>query len=115
MRYSPCENYLAVGSYDNHTYIYKIDEETREYKQVTKDHAHSAWINAIDWTTDSSFFRTSSGDYEVLYFNVAENKYDPEGKTTTQDKTWATNTIKYGEIVKILFHLELRQRLISEV
>ena len=97
IRYSPCENYLAVGSHDNHTYIYKIDEETHEYKQVTKDHAHSAWINAIDWTTDSSFIRTSSGDYEVLYFNVAENKYDPEGKTNTQDKTWATNTIKYGE------------------
>lgn len=25
-RYSPCENYLAIGSHDNHVYIYSIND-----------------------------------------------------------------------------------------
>lgn len=95
--YSPCENYLAVGSHDDHLYVYSVDPETHEYALLTTDHKHSSWINAIDWTADSKEIRSSSGDYEVLYFDVEGKKFDPHGSETAKDKVWATNSVKYGE------------------
>lgn len=95
--YSPCENFLALGSHDNHMYIYAIDAETHEYKLHAKDARNHAWINAIDWTLDSNTIRTSSGDYETLYFDVANKEGDSHGSTTAKDKDWASNTILYGE------------------
>lgn len=77
-RYSPCENYLAIGSHDNHVYIYAINDQ-HEYALLSKDERNHAWITGIDWTKDSKFLRTSSGDYEVLYWNVDENKPDEHG------------------------------------
>ena len=41
--------------------------------------------------------RSSSGDYEVLYFDVEGKKFDPHGSETAKDKVWATNSVKYGE------------------
>jgi WD40 repeat protein len=84
-RYSPCENYLAIGSHDNHVYIYSINEQ-HEYLLLAKDERNHAWINGIDWTQDSKFLRTSSGDYEVLYWNVAENRGDDHGSETVGTK-----------------------------
>jgi WD40 repeat protein len=78
-KYSPCEDYLAIGSHDNHVYIYQIDPETHEYKLYTKDTRNHAWINAIDWSSDSKDIRTSSGDYEVLYFNIEAKSGDSHG------------------------------------
>lgn len=68
-----------IGSHDNHVYIYQIDPETHEYKLYAKDTRNHAWINAIDWTVDSKEIRTSSGDYEVLYFNVETKSGDDHG------------------------------------
>lgn len=95
-KYSPCENFLAIGSHDNHTYIYSIDPDTHEYHVHSKDHRNSAWINAIDWTLDSNDLRTSSGDYEVLYFSVENKGGDVHGSEHVKDKLWASNTVKYG-------------------
>jgi hypothetical protein len=50
-------------------YIYNIEGET--YHLVAKDHRNHAWINALDWSLDGQEIRTSSGDYEVLYYDVA--------------------------------------------
>ena len=96
-KYSPCEEYLALGSHDNHVYIYHIDSETHEYKLYAKDARNHAWINALDWTVDSKHFRTSSGDYEVLYYNLEEKIGDTHGSQTVAEKVWASNTVKYGD------------------
>lgn len=96
-KYSPCENYLAVGSHDNHLYIYEINPDTHEYTLFATDQRNHAWINAIDWSADSSRIRTSSGDYEVLYFSVADKHGDAHGQQTAENYIWATNTIKYGD------------------
>jgi microtubule-associated protein-like 1/2 len=78
-KYSPNEDYLAIGSHDNHVYIYHIDPVTHEYKLYAKDARNHAWITAIDWTCDNKEIRTSSGDYEVLYFNVEAMSGDDHG------------------------------------
>ena len=96
-KYSPCENYLAVGSHDNHIYIYSVDPETHKYHLHAKDGRNSSWINAIDWTLDSKEVRTTSGDYTTLYFNVETKEADPHGSETAADKSWASSNIKYGK------------------
>jgi WD40 repeat protein len=77
--YSPNEDFLALGSHDSHVYIYHIDPVTHEYSLYAKETRNHAWITAIDWTSDSKEIRTSSGDYEVLYFNVEAKSGDDHG------------------------------------
>lgn len=93
-RYSPDETLLAVGSHDNHVYIYEVREDA-SYHLVCKDHRNSSYINAIDWSLDGNSIRTSSGDYEVLYYDVKERKANPYG--SEQEFEWATNTVKVGK------------------
>lgn len=65
MVYSPCNNYLAVGSHDDTVYI--ID--TKTYKKINKTkNASSSFITGLDWSTDSTYIRTVDGSYELLFF-----------------------------------------------
>lgn len=95
-KYSPCEDFLAIGSRDNHLYIFSVDAETHEYK-LHFDFEHQSWMNAIDWTADSKEIRASTGGNEVLYFNMESKQPDPNGSESAKDKVWASNTVKYGE------------------
>jgi hypothetical protein len=54
--------------------IYQIDPETHEYTIIASDNRYHSWVKSIDWSTDSSAVRTSTGDYEVLYYNVTDKK-----------------------------------------
>lgn len=96
--YSPCENFLAVGSHDDHLYIYRIDSETHEYHLHAKDHRNSSFIHALDWTTDSRHIRTDSGDHEILYFDVEHKEPNTHGESSENFAgcTWATSTIVSG-------------------
>ena len=78
-KFSPCENYLAIGSHDDHLFVYQIDEATHEYSLYDTSHKHSSFINGLDWTADSKEIRTCSGDYEVLYYNMESKEVDPHG------------------------------------
>jgi len=62
LRYSPCQNYLAVGSHDKHLYIYKIDADGK-YTLHAWHNKHSSYVSAIDWTLDSTEVRSHSGDH----------------------------------------------------
>lgn len=75
-------------------YVYKIDSETHEYSLVCTDNSGSSKILAIDWTADSTYIRKSTGDYETLFFDVANNQVDPHGSETYADKIWASNSVK---------------------
>lgn len=54
--------------------IYEINPETHEYNLIASDNRYHSWVNCLDWSTDSNTIRTSTGDYEVLYYNVTEKK-----------------------------------------
>jgi len=49
MRYSPCENFLAVGSHDNYVYVYEISEEGT-YKLYCKFAKNNSFITSFDWS-----------------------------------------------------------------
>jgi len=95
LRYSPCNKFLAAGSHDNSVYVYEIDDDGKYklYKQFSK---HSSYVQALDWSADSSFLRSASGDYEKLYFNITDKVHDPSGAQNTKDHLWATHTVKLG-------------------
>ena len=94
-RYSPCEKFLAVGSHDNNLYVYNVSDDGAYslYKTFSK---HTSYITALDWASDSSYVRTISGDYEKLYFNIADKTQDASGLSNTKDLQWATTTVKLG-------------------
>lgn len=70
---------MAVGSHDDHLYIYEINSETHEYKLYAKGASHSSKIDALDWSLDSKHIRSSDGAHETHYFNVETKHHDPHG------------------------------------
>uniref|UniRef100_A0A672R5U4 Uncharacterized protein n=1 Tax=Sinocyclocheilus grahami TaxID=75366 RepID=A0A672R5U4_SINGR len=67
VKYSPDGVYLAVASHDNFVYIYSVTENGRKYSRVGKCTGHSSFVTHLDWSTDSQFIVTNSGDYEILF------------------------------------------------
>lgn len=86
---------MAVGSHDNHVYVYAIDDDGKYtmYKDFNK---HSSYVQALDWAADSSYIRSASGDYEKLYFNIADKVHDAAGMSNCKETVWATQTVKLG-------------------
>uniref|UniRef100_A0A673Y2Y9 EMAP like 2 n=1 Tax=Salmo trutta TaxID=8032 RepID=A0A673Y2Y9_SALTR len=67
VKYSPDGNFLAVGSHDNFVYIYAVTENGKKYSRVGKCTGHSSFVTHLDWSVDSQYIVTNSGDYEILF------------------------------------------------
>ncbi|KAM6912638.1 echinoderm microtubule-associated protein-like 1 isoform 1-T1 [Xenentodon cancila] len=95
MRYGPDGNFLAIGSHDNYIYIYAVAENGRKYSRVGKCSGHSSFITHLDWSADSQYLVSNSGDYEILYWipSVCKQVVSVE---TTRDIEWATCTCTLG-------------------
>ncbi|ROL44990.1 Echinoderm microtubule-associated protein-like 1, partial [Anabarilius grahami] len=95
MRFSPDGNFLAVGSHDNYIYIYAVAENGKKYSRVGKCSGHSSFITHLDWSVDSQYLVSNSGDYEILYWipSVCKQVVSVE---TTRDIEWATFTCTLG-------------------
>ncbi|XP_004540596.3 echinoderm microtubule-associated protein-like 1 isoform X7 [Maylandia zebra] len=95
MRYGPDGNFLAIGSHDNYIYIYAVAENGRKYSRVGKCSGHSSFITHLDWSVDSQYLVSNSGDYEILYWipSVCKQVVSVE---TTRDIEWATHTCTLG-------------------
>ncbi|XP_048456105.1 echinoderm microtubule-associated protein-like 1 isoform X4 [Rhincodon typus] len=95
MRYSPEGNFLAIGSHDNYIYIYTVNENGRKYSRVGKCSGHSSFITHLDWSTDSQYLMSNSGDYEILYWmpSVCKQVVSVE---QVRDVEWATYTCTLG-------------------
>ena len=85
MRYSPCENFLAVGSHDNYVYVYEIAEDGSQYKLYCKFAKNNSFITSFDWSLDSKVIRTTSGSHEKLYHSLDDKKHMPDGLSSTKD------------------------------
>uniref|UniRef100_A0A4W6FBR8 EMAP like 1 n=1 Tax=Lates calcarifer TaxID=8187 RepID=A0A4W6FBR8_LATCA len=95
MRYGPDGNFLAIGSHDNYIYIYAVAENGRKYSRVGKCSGHSSFITHLDWSVDSQYLVSNSGDYEILYWipSVCKQVVSVE---TTRDIEWASYTCTLG-------------------
>nr|XP_020446483.1 echinoderm microtubule-associated protein-like 1 isoform X4 [Monopterus albus] len=95
VRYGPDGNFLAIGSHDNYIYIYAVAENGRKYSRVGKCSGHSSFITHLDWSVDSQYLVSNSGDYEILYWipSVCKQVVSVEA---TRDIEWATYTCTLG-------------------
>ncbi|XP_040916204.1 echinoderm microtubule-associated protein-like 1 isoform X6 [Toxotes jaculatrix] len=95
MRYGPDGNFLAIGSHDNYIYIYAVAENGRKYSRVGKCSGHSSFITHLDWSVDSQYLVSNSGDYEILYWipSVCKQVVSVE---TSRDIEWASSTCTLG-------------------
>uniref|UniRef100_A0A8D2ZG05 EMAP like 1 n=1 Tax=Scophthalmus maximus TaxID=52904 RepID=A0A8D2ZG05_SCOMX len=95
IQYGPDGNFLAIGSHDNYIYIYAVAENGRKYSRVGKCSGHSSFITHLDWSVDSQYLVSNSGDYEILYWipSVCKQVVSVE---TTRDIEWATYTCTLG-------------------
>nr|XP_057946177.1 echinoderm microtubule-associated protein-like 1 isoform X3 [Doryrhamphus excisus] len=95
MSFGPDGNFLAIGSHDNYIYIYAVAENGRKYSRVGKCSGHSSFITHLDWSVDSQYLVSNSGDYEILYWipSVCKQVVSME---TIRDIEWATHTCTLG-------------------
>ncbi|GCB73893.1 hypothetical protein scyTo_0002975 [Scyliorhinus torazame] len=96
MRYSPDGNYLAVGSHDNFIYIYTVAENGRKYSRQGKCTGHSSYITHLDWSPDTNFIMSNSGDYEILYWDIQNGCKLIRNRSECRDMEWYTYTCVLG-------------------
>ncbi|XP_043929530.1 echinoderm microtubule-associated protein-like 1 [Protopterus annectens] len=95
MRYSPDGNSLAIGSHDNYIYIYGVSENGRKYSRIGKCSGHSSFITHLDWSSNSQYLMSNSGDYEILYWIPSTCK-QVVSVDSTRDIEWTTYTCTLG-------------------
>ncbi|XP_028923826.1 echinoderm microtubule-associated protein-like 1 isoform X1 [Ornithorhynchus anatinus] len=95
MRYSPDGNFLAIGSHDNCIYIYGVNDNGRKYSRIGKCSGHSSFITHLDWSVNSQYLVSNSGDYEILYWVPSACK-QVVSVETTRDIEWVTYTCTLG-------------------
>uniref|UniRef100_A0A3P8TFW1 EMAP like 2 n=1 Tax=Amphiprion percula TaxID=161767 RepID=A0A3P8TFW1_AMPPE len=91
VKYSPDGNFLAVASHDNFVYIYAVTENGRKYSRVGKCTGHSSFVTHLDWSKDSKYLVTNSGDYEILFWEASNGKH-VTNMDTVRNLEWSTST-----------------------
>nr|XP_055052698.1 echinoderm microtubule-associated protein-like 2 isoform X1 [Misgurnus anguillicaudatus] len=95
VKYSPDGAYLAVASHDNFVYIYSVTENGRKYSRVGKCTGHSSFVTHLDWSVDSQFIVTNSGDYEILFWEASSGKHITSADAV-RNLEWASSTCVLG-------------------
>nr|XP_057923889.1 echinoderm microtubule-associated protein-like 3 isoform X2 [Doryrhamphus excisus] len=96
MRYSPDGSCLAVGSHDNFIYIYNVTESGRRYTRFGRCNGHSSFITHLDWSKDGRYIMSNSGDYEILYWDIATGCKLMRNRFESKDREWASYTCVLG-------------------
>lgn len=91
VKYSPDGNFLALASHDNFVYIYAVTENGRKYSRVGKCAGHSSFVTHVDWSQDSQYLVTNSGDYEILFWEASCVKH-VTNMDMVRNMEWATYT-----------------------
>lgn len=99
MAYSPDGNYLAVGTHTSVVVVFSTDN----YQNIGTLKGNSAAIISLDWSKDSTYIRTISLSYELLFYTVGNMQQDTSGASNTKDLEWATQTCKFGWLVQGIF------------
>ncbi|GAB1609644.1 echinoderm microtubule-associated protein-like 2 isoform X3 [Argonauta hians] len=91
VRFSPDGNFLAVASRDNIIYIHHVSEGGSKYSRIGKCTGHSSFITHIDWSVNSQYIQSNSGDYEVLFWTASTCK-QLISPNSIRELEWHTST-----------------------
>jgi WD40 repeat protein/Ca2+-binding EF-hand superfamily protein len=103
IRYSPDNEFLAVGSHDNYIDIYNVK---LKYKFVFGMRKHSSFITHLDWSEDSNYLHSTCGAYELLFWNAKTGTQLTSGASALRDEQWATWSCVLGWPVQGIFQPE---------
>ena len=95
VKFSPDGRFLALGSRDNHIYVYQVSEEYRKYMRIGRCSGHSSFITSIDFTTDGTYMQSTSGDYEHLFWNATTCR-QLNNMSIARDLEWHTHNSAIG-------------------
>ena len=104
LKFSPNNEYLAVGSHDNIIDIYDV---ASGYKWKRKLHKHSSYITHIDWSVDSCYLHSNCGAYELLFWSVEDGQQLTSGASALRDEDWHTWSCVLGWPVQGIFLPEM--------
>jgi len=109
VKFSPNGNFLALGSRDNIIYIYQVMEKYKKLSRMGRcmgdsrrrrtassgsmnnSVGHSSSLTHLDWSKDSTYIQSTSGDYELLFWNASICRQVPNG-ATLRDVEWASQS-----------------------
>ena len=91
VKFSPDGKLFAVGSMDHKIYLY--NSNTFRLKGMCD--RHNSHIKNFDFSDDSVYIQSDSGDYEHLYFEAEDGQYFASG-SQLKDITWNDWTCTYG-------------------
>jgi WD40 repeat protein/Ca2+-binding EF-hand superfamily protein len=89
--YSPNGQQVAVGSHDSTIYLL----ETKAYSCRYKCKGHHSYITALDYSQDNLYLQSTSGDYELLFWNTL-NGQQLFNINMIRDIVWSTLTCPFG-------------------
>eukprot|EP00761_Pharyngomonas_kirbyi_P012382 gb/GECH01012409.1/.p1 GENE.gb/GECH01012409.1/~~gb/GECH01012409.1/.p1 ORF type:complete len:639 (+),score=155.43 gb/GECH01012409.1/:1-1917(+) len=93
LQFSPGGEYLAVGTHNNSIYVYAVGDGS--YEGYATLEGHTSYITHIDWSSDSSCLQSTSGAYELLYWDT-ESKEQIVESEEMKNVDWATRTCVLG-------------------
>jgi microtubule-associated protein-like 6 len=100
IKYSPNNEFMAVGSHDAIIDIYKV---TDKYRLMFSMKKHSAFITHLDWSLDSNYLHSNCGAHELLFFDANTGRQLTSGASALRDEAWATWSCVLGWPVQGIF------------
>nr|XP_006812207.1 PREDICTED: echinoderm microtubule-associated protein-like 1-like [Saccoglossus kowalevskii] len=80
---------IDAASRDLVTVHYAVSENGYKYNKVGRCTGHSSFITHLDWSTDSQYIQSNSGDYEILFWNSSTCR-QVTSPSSMRDVDWAT-------------------------
>jgi len=90
-KFSPDGKLFATASMDHKIYIYSREN----YRLKGTCSRHNSFVSGFDFSQNSDFIQSDSGDYEHLYFESQDGEHFAAG-SQLRDMNWADWTCIYG-------------------
>ncbi|GAV03860.1 hypothetical protein RvY_14230 [Ramazzottius varieornatus] len=87
IKYSPDGRFIAVASVDRCIYMYQVLEGGSKCIKAGKLIGHSSAVLCLDWSVDSTYLRSNSDNFELIYWTPATLKV-VANPATCRDVDW---------------------------